>query len=81
MPVTARALFTELEFTTLVQDFLTESIELGETDYREANSAADVEAVFARRGRRERYWRSRWNRSATDADSAGEAEDDRRTRD
>ena len=34
--VAARALFTELEFTTLVQDFLSESIELGETDYREA---------------------------------------------
>ena len=43
----ARALFTELEFTTLVQDFLSESIELGETDYREAKSAADVEAVIA----------------------------------
>ncbi len=28
-PAAARALFTELEFTTLVQDFLTESIELG----------------------------------------------------
>jgi len=43
----ARALFTELEFTTLVQDFLSESIELGETDYREAKSAGDVEAVIA----------------------------------
>ena len=42
----ARALFTELEFSTLVQDFLSESIELGETDYREANNAADVEAVI-----------------------------------
>jgi len=38
-PAAARALFTELEFTTLVQDFLSsESIELGETDYREAKS-------------------------------------------
>jgi len=46
-PVAARALFTELEFTTLVQDFLTESIELGETEYREAKSAAAVEAVLA----------------------------------
>ena len=46
-PLAARALFTELEFTTLVQDFLTESIELGETDYREARSAAEVEAVLA----------------------------------
>jgi DNA polymerase-1 len=46
-PVTARALFTELEFTTLVQDFLTESIELGETDYREGTSDADVKAVLA----------------------------------
>ncbi len=43
----ARALFTELEFNTLVQDFLSESIELGETDYREAKSAAEVEAVIA----------------------------------
>ena len=43
----ARALFTELEFTTLVQDFLTESVELGETDYREAKSTADVEAIVA----------------------------------
>ena len=42
----ARALFTELEFTTLVQDFLTENVELGETEYREANSASDVEAVL-----------------------------------
>jgi DNA polymerase I len=43
----ARALFTELEFNTLVQDFLSESIDLGETDYREAQSAAEVEAVIA----------------------------------
>ncbi|HSY10929.1 MAG TPA: DNA polymerase I [Verrucomicrobiae bacterium] len=43
----ARALFTELEFNTLVQDFLSESIELGETDYRDAKSAADVKAVIA----------------------------------
>ncbi len=47
-PAAARALFTELEFTTLVQDFLTESLELGETDYRDAKTAADVEAVIAR---------------------------------
>jgi DNA polymerase-1 len=44
----ARALFTELEFNTLVQDFLSESIELGETDYREAETLADVAAVIAR---------------------------------
>jgi DNA polymerase-1 len=43
----ARALFTELEFSTLVQDFLSESIELGETEYREATSAEDVKAVLA----------------------------------
>ena len=46
-PAAARALFTELEFNTLVQDFLSESIELGETDYREAESASQVEAVLA----------------------------------
>ncbi len=44
----ARALFTELEFTTLVQDFLSESIELGETDYRDAKTGAQVEGVIAR---------------------------------
>ena len=56
----ARALFTELEFTTLVQDFLTESVELGETDYREAKCAAEVEAVLAAvRKNRARCWPSR----------------------
>ncbi len=43
----ARALFTELEFNTLVQDFLSESIELGETDYRDAKNAAEVKAIIA----------------------------------
>ncbi len=46
-PAAARALFTELEFNTLVQDFLSESVELGETDYREAKSANEIEAVLA----------------------------------
>ena len=44
-PAAARELFTELEFTTLVQDFLTENVELGETDYRDAKSAEDVEEI------------------------------------
>jgi DNA polymerase-1 len=42
----ARTLFTELEFNTLVQDFLTESIELGETNYRDAKDPAEVKAVI-----------------------------------
>ena len=46
-PEAARALFTELEFNTLTREFLSEGAELGETDYREAASAADVEAVLA----------------------------------
>ncbi|MGA9567251.1 MAG: 5'-3' exonuclease H3TH domain-containing protein [Candidatus Korobacteraceae bacterium] len=46
-PEAARVLFTELEFNTLVQDFLTESVELGDTDYREATAAKDVEALIA----------------------------------
>ena len=46
-PAAARALFTELEFTTLVQDFLSESVDLGETDYRDAKTAAEVEAVIS----------------------------------
>ncbi|HTV66225.1 MAG TPA: DNA polymerase I [Bryocella sp.] len=43
----ARTLFTELEFSTLVQDFLSESIELGETDYRDAKTADDVQAIIS----------------------------------
>jgi DNA polymerase-1 len=41
----ARTLFTELEFTTLAKDFAP-TVELGETKYTEAKSAADVEAVL-----------------------------------
>ena len=41
-----RALFIELEFTTLLKEFLPSGVELGETDYRDAASAADVEAVL-----------------------------------
>ncbi len=43
----ARALFTELEFNTLVQDFLSESIELGETNYRDAKSVGEIDAVIS----------------------------------
>jgi DNA polymerase-1 len=43
----ARQLFTELEFTSLVKEFLEEGTEIGQTDYREAKSASDVESVFA----------------------------------
>jgi len=45
-PEAARALFTELEFNTLTREFLSEGAELGDTDYRDAASAADVEAVL-----------------------------------
>ena len=41
----ARTLFTELEFTTLAKDFAP-TVELGETKYTDAKSAADVEAVL-----------------------------------
>jgi DNA polymerase-1 len=41
----AKALFTELEFTTLVTQFLEEGVELGETEYREAQAAAQIDAV------------------------------------
>ncbi len=41
-----RELFIELEFTALLKEFLPSGVELGETDYREAASAADVEAVL-----------------------------------
>src|SRR5205085_2273961 len=41
----ARDLFTELEFTTLAKDFAP-TVSLGETEYREAKSAADVQRVL-----------------------------------
>jgi DNA polymerase I len=41
----ARALFTELEFATLAKDFAP-TVEIGETHYAEAKSAADVESVL-----------------------------------
>ena len=43
----ARQLFTELEFTSLLKEFLEEGTEIGETEYREAQSASDVESVLA----------------------------------
>ena len=41
-----KALFAELEFTTLLQQFLTEGSEVGETDYAEAKTAAEVKALL-----------------------------------
>jgi len=41
----ARALFTELEFSTLLKDFLP-GVEVGKTEYAEAKSAGDVEQVL-----------------------------------
>ena len=41
-----RALFTELEFTSLLKELLP-VVEVGETDYTEAKSAAEVEAVLS----------------------------------
>ncbi len=41
----ARALFTELEFSTLLKDFLP-GVEVGKTEYSEAKSASDVEQVL-----------------------------------
>ncbi|PYX80181.1 MAG: DNA polymerase I [Acidobacteria bacterium] len=40
-----RQLFTELEFTSLLKDLLP-AVQVGEVQYREAKSAADVEAVL-----------------------------------
>ncbi len=41
-----RELFTELEFTTLLKEFLPSGVELGETHYGEAESDAAVESVL-----------------------------------
>jgi len=42
----ARALFTELEFNTLTREFIDESVELGQTDYRDAKSADEITALL-----------------------------------
>ena len=41
----ARQLFTELEFSTLLKEFLS-GVEIGKTEYAEAKSAADVEQAL-----------------------------------
>jgi DNA polymerase-1 len=41
-----KALFGELEFTALLRQFLTEGSEVGETDYAEAKTAAEVKALL-----------------------------------
>ena len=41
-----KTLFAELEFNTLLKQFLTEGSEVGETDYDDANTAADVKALL-----------------------------------
>jgi len=45
----ARSLFTELEFSSLVKEFLTEGVEIGTTDYRRAESAEEIDALLASR--------------------------------
>jgi DNA polymerase-1 len=44
-PEACRELFAELEFTSLLKEFLPSGVELGETDYREATAARDVDAA------------------------------------
>ncbi len=45
----ARELFTELEFNTLLQEFLGEGEEVGETDYIELKSSAELEKFLKAR--------------------------------
>jgi DNA polymerase-1 len=45
----ARELFTELEFTSLIKEFLEEGTEIGETDYHDADSAAETKRWLAAR--------------------------------
>jgi DNA polymerase-1 len=41
-----RALFTELEFTSLLKEFLPSGVELGDTDYSEAESDRDIDKLL-----------------------------------
>ena len=45
--VAARQLFTELEFGSLLKEFLEEGTAIGEADYHDAKSAADIVALVA----------------------------------
>lgn len=45
-PEACRELFAELEFTSLLKEFLPSGVELGETDYREATSARDADVAI-----------------------------------
>ena len=42
-----RELFTELEFTSLLKEFLPSGVELSETNYRDVESATEVDALLA----------------------------------
>ena len=58
-----------------MQDFLTESIELGETDYRDAKSAAEVERVLALAKKIwTSSWRLLWKSSSAEPAAQSEAE-------
>lgn len=46
-PVSAKSLFTELEFTALAKEFIGEGLSLGETDYRELNNVADLRVLMS----------------------------------
>ena len=52
----ARELFTELEFTSLVKEFLEEGTAIGEADYREASRRASESPLLLRDRQR---WRAR----------------------
>jgi DNA polymerase-1 len=42
----ARALFTELEFTSLIKEYLPSQVDVGDIDYREVSSSDDVAEVI-----------------------------------
>jgi DNA polymerase I len=71
----ARSLFTELEFNTLVQDFLSESIELGETDYRDAKSADEIQGVISAAKKKDGMLAIALEASSTEATASAEEDE------
>jgi DNA polymerase-1 len=68
----ARQLFTELEFTSLIKEFLEEGTEIGETDYLDADSATETTRWLAARAPGETFAIALEGASGL-AEAAGEA--------
>src|SRR5215471_9684516 len=68
-----RSLFTELEFTTLLKEIVP-TLELGDTDYREAKSAADIKGLETAKSLAIAFETAAHPAGSTEEEEAGEEE-------